>query len=102
MKLKNFILSLKEQGPFGRFFKNFFITRNGWGLFSKYSHINKNGKEKISYKRSSAIWAAKQMEKKYGYHYSVYKCMFCDGYHIGKNRTSVTNVNSMKKTSTLQ
>lgn len=26
------------------------------------------------------------MEKKNGVHYSVYKCIYCDGYHIGRNR----------------
>lgn len=89
MKLKNLLAALGEQGPFSRAFRNFFITRNAWGLFSKYSHINKNGNAKISYKKDSAEWAAKKMEKKYGYHYSIYKCIYCDGYHIGKNRTSI-------------
>lgn len=26
------------------------------------------------------------MGDKYGTHFSYYKCLFCDGYHIGKNR----------------
>ena len=25
------------------------------------------------------------MEKKHGVHFSVYKCAWCDGWHIGKN-----------------
>lgn len=28
----------------------------------------------------------KKMGEKHGKHFSVYKCVFCDGYHIGKNR----------------
>ena len=34
----------------------------------------------------SARKAAESMEKKKKVHFSVYKCVFCDGYHIGKNR----------------
>ena len=30
--------------------------------------------------------AADAMSKKYGKHFSYYKCLFCDGYHVGKNR----------------
>jgi hypothetical protein len=30
--------------------------------------------------------AADAMSKKRGAHFSYYKCLFCDGYHIGKNR----------------
>lgn len=42
---------------------------------------------KISYNhKESAIKAAQSMEKKNGVHYSVYKCIYCDGYHIGRNR----------------
>lgn len=26
------------------------------------------------------------MKEKLGKHFSVYKCVFCDGYHLGKNR----------------
>lgn len=85
--LKNLLLGLKEQGPLKRAFRNFFITGNAWGLFSKYSHIRKDGVPKISYKhKESAVKASQKMEKKNGVHYSVYKCIYCDGYHIGRNR----------------
>lgn len=30
--------------------------------------------------------AAEAMSKKRGVHFSYYKCLFCDGYHVGKNR----------------
>jgi hypothetical protein len=34
----------------------------------------------------SAKKAAEAMSKKREVHFSFYKCLFCDGYHIGKNR----------------
>ena len=88
IKIKNLILGLKGQLPLKRAFKNFFITRNAWGMFSKNSHINQHTNEqKISYSSiESATKAATKMEKKTGKHFSIYKCIFCDGYHIGKNR----------------
>ena len=89
MKLKYIYLALKEQGPLKRFFRNFFITKNGWGLFSKYAHYTKNGKEKIG--RSTKDKARKMADKmatKTGYYYSVYRCPRCGKWHIGKNRDS--------------
>lgn len=88
MKIKNIILALKDQGPFKRFFKNFFITRNAWGLFHINSHISAStGKPKVSYNtKASAEKAAASMTKKRGVWFSNYKCIQCDGYHVGKNR----------------
>lgn len=34
----------------------------------------------------SAQKAVDSMSKKRGVHFSFYKCLFCDGYHVGKNR----------------
>lgn len=88
IKFKNLRLGLIDQGPFKRFIKNFFITRNTWGLFSKNSHFRGDtGLEKISYSsKASATKASQKMGAKHGVHFSVYKCIYCDGYHIGKNR----------------
>ena len=36
--------------------------------------------------KESATKAAESMKKKMNKHFSVYKCIFCDGYHLGKNR----------------
>ena len=45
------------------------------------------GKEKVCYHhKESTIKSAEAMSKKKGVHFSAYKCLFCDGYHIGKNR----------------
>lgn len=35
--------------------------------------------------KATAMKAAKAMGKKHGVHFSVYKCAWCDGWHIGKN-----------------
>lgn len=77
---------MKEQGPFLRAFKNFFITGNAWGLFSKRSHYREDGNEKVGFSKRSAIKAAQKMGEKHGKYFSVYKCIYCDKYHIGKNR----------------
>jgi len=86
--LKNILLVIKDQGPFKRFVNNFFITRNAWGLFHKNSHISySTGKPKVMYNtKKSATRAAESMAKKHGVWFSNYKCLQCDGYHIGKNR----------------
>lgn len=92
IKIKNLILALKEQGPLKRAFRNFFITGNAWGLFHKNSHIRQDtGKSKVIYNtKESAKKAAESMEKKRNVHFSVYKCIYCDGYHLGKNRENKT------------
>lgn len=45
------------------------------------------GKLKVMYNtKETAQKAADSMERKQGKHFSVYKCIYCDGYHLGKNR----------------
>ena len=90
ISIKNLIPALKSQLPLKRAFRNFFITGNAWGLFSINSHINQStGKEKVAYgSKDSAMRAAQSVSKKYNTHFSVYKCAYCDGWHIGKNRDS--------------
>lgn len=88
MKIKNLVLGIIDQGPLKRAFRNFFITRNAWGLFHINSHQRQdNGKLKVMYNtKVSALKASEALEKKKGVHFSVYKCIYCDGYHLGKNR----------------
>ena len=88
MKLKNIIRALWEQGPPRRAFRNFFITGNAWGLFHINSHMRQDtGKLKVMYNtKKTALKAAESLGKKHDKHFSVYKCMYCDGYHLGKNR----------------
>lgn len=87
IQIRNLYLGLKGQLPWKRAFRNFFITGNAWGLFSKRSHLREDGSAKVMYRtEKSANRAAIEMEKKTKKHFSKYKCIFCDGYHIGKNR----------------
>lgn len=88
MKLINLYKALKDQEPFKRFFRNFFITRNAWGMFHINSHVRYGtNTPKVMYNtKESALKAAEKMGEKHDKHFSAYKCVFCDGYHIGKNR----------------
>jgi hypothetical protein len=66
MKFKNLILGIKYQLPLSRLFRNFFITGNGWGMFSKNSHINQHTKTpKITYNHyETAVRSAQIMSEK--------------------------------------
>lgn len=85
---KNTLKALKYQLPLSRMWRNFVVTRNAWGMFHKNSHIvQSTGKPKVMYNTiESAQKAAASMEKKYEGKFRPYKCVFCDGFHIGKNR----------------
>lgn len=91
MKLKlrkNIIPWLKDQLARPQWFCNFFVTRNAWASFSVNSHVRRsNGEPKMSYPtKEAALKAAEKMGNKYGVHFSVYKCLYCDGWHCGKNK----------------
>lgn len=90
IKLTNLYQAIKEQGPLKRALKNFFGTGNAWGMFHINSHISSKG-EKIGFNKNSALKGAEKMSKKHGVHFSVYKCVFCDKYHIGKNKDNKYN-----------
>jgi hypothetical protein len=56
-------------------------------MFHIRSHQREDGKLKVMYNtKASAQKAADSMKKKHDKHFSVYKCVFCSGYHLGKNR----------------
>ena len=86
-KVKYLYKGLKHQLPVKRFFRNFFITGNAWGMFSINSHINqKTGLGKIGYNSlKTALKSADNMGEKHNKHFSTYYCIFCGKYHIGKN-----------------
>lgn len=85
MKLRNVILAIRDQLPVSRLIRNL-LSGNVLGLFHKRSHFTKIGAEKVSYSsKASAEKAAAAMMKKHGHYFSNYKCMRCDGYHLGKN-----------------
>lgn len=93
IKWRNFWLWFSDQVKRRRVIINFFITRNAWGAFSLNSHINQHtGQPKVMYNTiSSAQKSAEAMSKKHNTHFSYYKCLFCDGYHIGKNKDNKTD-----------
>lgn len=84
IKLKNVYLALKDRMPLKRIWRDIW-TGNMRGLFHIRSHQNHSGTPKVIYnKKSTAERAAKDMALKRGVHFSNYKYVFCDGYHIGK------------------
>ena len=72
--------------------QKFFHNKNLWGAFSINSHINQHtGKSKVMYNTFViALKSAEAMSKKHNTHFSTYKCLFCDGYPIRKNRDNKT------------
>ena len=93
IRWKNFKVWFVDQVRRKVWFRNFFITRNAWGAFSINSHINQHtGKPKVTYNTvAGAQKSADAMGRKCHTHFSYYKCLFCDGYHIGKNRDNKTD-----------
>ena len=87
MKIKILFLAIYNQLTRKGAWRNIFVTHNAFGIFSRYSHIARgSGKPKMSYPtKAVALKAAKAMSEKHGVHFSVYKCAWCDGWHVGKN-----------------
>ena len=77
---------LKDQLSQPDWFRNLIVNRSAWGAFSVYAHARRSdGKAKISNKsKAKAEKAAFDMEKRYGYSFTTYKCLFCDGWHVSK------------------
>lgn len=88
MDIRNCILAVWNQLTRKGAWRNIFVTYNAFGIFSRYSHISRRtGKPKISSPtKKVALHAAEAMGKKHGVHFSVYKCAWCNGWHIGKNK----------------
>ncbi len=84
--MKNWILAILHQIKAEHAFINIFITHNSFGIFSKYSHENKDGKPKVGYNTlQTANKAAESMSKKRNVDFKVYRCGWCGKYHIGRN-----------------
>ena len=77
---------LKDQLSRPDWFRNLVVNRSAWGAFSVYAHARRSdGKAKISYaSKTKAEKAVFDMSKKYGYPFTTYKCLFCDGWHVSK------------------
>jgi hypothetical protein len=90
MKFRNIKLAIQDQMPLSRFIRNL-IKGQLFGLISKRSHLRGDGQPKVKYNsKESATKAAKKMKEKQGVYFSNYKCLWCDGYHLGKNRENKT------------
>lgn len=87
MKIKNLFLAIYNQLTRKGAWRNIFVTHNAFGIFSRYSHTARGSdKPKMSYPtKAVALKAAKAMSEKHGVHFFVYKCAWCDGWHVGKN-----------------
>ncbi len=91
IKLKNLYLALKHQLPFSHLLKIIFNGRIK-GLLSKRSHFRNGGNLKVKYgHEESARKAAERLMTKNGFHFSVYRCIYCDGWHIGADRHKMKN-----------
>lgn len=98
MKLKNIILGIKDQLPVRRLIRNI-ITGNVFGLFHPRSHYRIDGTHKVKYNtKATAKKAAEALTNKTGVYFSNYKCIFCDGYHLGKNRPPYDRKTNSKTT----
>lgn len=85
-KIRNIYLAFKDQLPFTRLVRNLY-KGHVFGLFHKRSHFRDNGEAKVKYNtKATAKKVAAQMMVKHGKYFSTYKCLWCDGYHLGKNR----------------
>lgn len=90
MTLKNLYLGLKDQMPLKRFVRNLF-KGHVFGLFSKRSHFRDNGQPKVMYNtKATAQKSAQKLKEKHGVYFSNYKCIFCNGFHLEKNRENKT------------
>lgn len=86
MKLRNILLALKDQLPLSRLIRNL-AKGHVFGLFHRRSHFREDGSAKVMYNtKETARKSAEAMMKKNGTYYSNYKCMWCDGFHLGRNR----------------
>jgi len=91
IKFKNLPVWVKHQLNLDGWFQRLFLQRTAWGAFSVYSHVKRsNGKPKIAYStKNKAENAAVDMAKKYGKSFTVYKCLFCDGWHVSQDAHGV-------------
>lgn len=80
------MLVLKDQMPIKRFIRNLF-KGHLIGILHIRSHITDKGVAKVTYNtKETATKVAAKMTAKHGVWFSNYKCLHCDGFHIGKNR----------------
>jgi hypothetical protein len=96
MRLRNVLLMLWDQMPLRRFWKNL-VRGHIRRKFNKRSHYRFSGTPgvlgvpkiiyptKASAKRAAENMASKAAKRGEDKTYSYYKCVWCDGYHVGSN-----------------
>ena len=64
-----------------------FFQRKTWGVLSPFAHFRRSDHSpKQAYRtKEKAAAVAMEMGQKYGGAYSIYKCVYCDGWHIAKD-----------------
>lgn len=68
------------------------FKRKTWGVFSVYAHVRRSDhRPKIaSPTKEKALAVAQSMEERYGGKYSIYKCLYCNGWHVAKEQSHNT------------
>ncbi len=74
------------------------FKRKTWGVFSVYAHVRRSDKrvKSSSPTKEQAIDASKLMSQKYGGQYNVYKCLYCNGWHLAKVQGLDTDVTQIQ------
>ena len=90
IKLKYFWTWLADQLSQPGWFRHFFVKGNAWGAFSIHSHFKRSdGKPKTIYPhRAQAQKVANKLSERIGVPFTVYKCLFCAGWHVVKDSSS--------------
>lgn len=79
------------------------FQRRSWGVFSVYAHVRQSDRKpkNISDTKERALTTAHFMAEKYAGKYSVYKCVYCDGWHVGKESQSTSQSQEKEKAKVL-
>lgn len=66
------------------------FKRKTWGVFSVYAHVRRSDlkPKSASSTKEQALKVADFMAQKYGGRYSIYKCVYCDGWHVAKESSA--------------
>lgn len=73
------------------------------GVFSVYAHVRRSDRspKAISDIKERALATADFMAEKYGGKYSVYKCVYCDGWHVAKESQFSSQSKEVEKANVL-
>lgn len=79
------------------------FRHKSWGVFSMYAHVRRSDRrpKAISDTKERALATADFMAEKYGGKYSVYKCVYCDGWHVAKDSQSSSQSQDAEKAKVL-